>query len=110
MKSLSNCKYGPFQTSPDRGGFSTHSPCYAMRLLLLFSFLKIEKLLNCFSLQQVRAVQGKSPFGGLRGRLLCAFISLRLFVKSFVLLCVFVSSWFNSSAQRQDISLNENWL
>ncbi len=28
----------------------------------------------------------------------------------FVLLCAFVSSWFNVSAQRQDISLNDNWL
>ncbi|MEJ8819857.1 malectin domain-containing carbohydrate-binding protein [Lacibacter sp. H407] len=27
-----------------------------------------------------------------------------------MLLCVFVSLWFNSSAQRQDISLNENWF
>jgi beta-galactosidase len=28
----------------------------------------------------------------------------------FVLLCAFVSSWFNCSAQRQDISLNDNWF
>ena len=28
----------------------------------------------------------------------------------FVLLCVFVSSWQNANAQRQDISLNENWF
>lgn len=30
-------------------------------------------------------------------------------VKTFVLLCVFVSLWFNSFSQRQDISLNNNW-
>lgn len=28
----------------------------------------------------------------------------------FVFLCAFVSLWFNSSAQRQDISLNNNWF
>ncbi|MFM2362374.1 MAG: hypothetical protein RLZZ316_1276, partial [Bacteroidota bacterium] len=30
-------------------------------------------------------------------------------VKSFVLLCAFMSLWLNSIAQRQDISLNNNW-
>ena len=30
-------------------------------------------------------------------------------VKFFVLLCAFVSLWFNSFAQRQDVLLNENW-
>lgn len=43
-------------------------------------------------------------------KILCAFTPLRLCVKSFVPLCVFVSLWFNSFSQRQDISLNENWL
>ncbi|MBL7737999.1 MAG: DUF4982 domain-containing protein [Chitinophagaceae bacterium] len=38
------------------------------------------------------------------------FASLRLCVKSFLLLCVFVSLWFNSFAQRRDISLNNDWL
>jgi hypothetical protein len=35
--------------------------------------------------------------------------TLRLCVKFFVLLCVFVTLCFNSFSQRQDISLNENW-
>jgi beta-galactosidase len=30
--------------------------------------------------------------------------------KTFILLCVFVSVWCNSLAQRQDISLNKDWL
>jgi beta-galactosidase len=30
-------------------------------------------------------------------------------VKFFVLLCVFVSLWFNSFSQREDILLNDNW-
>ena len=43
-------------------------------------------------------------------KILCVFAPLRLCVKFFVLLCVFVSSWFNVFSQRQDISLNDNWL
>jgi beta-galactosidase len=43
-------------------------------------------------------------------RALYFFASLRLCVKPFVLLCAFVSLWQTSLAQRQDISLNENWL
>ena len=43
-------------------------------------------------------------------KILCASAPLHLCVKSFVLLCVFVSLWFNSFSQRQDISLNKNWL
>lgn len=43
-------------------------------------------------------------------KILCGVAPLRLCVKFFVLLCVFVSLWFNASAQRQDISLNDNWL
>jgi beta-galactosidase len=42
-------------------------------------------------------------------KILCDVASLRLCVKFFVLLCVFVSLWFNVFSQRQDISLNENW-
>jgi beta-galactosidase len=38
------------------------------------------------------------------------FAPLRLCVKFFVLLCAFVSLWFNSFSQRQDISLNNDWL
>ena len=30
-------------------------------------------------------------------------------MRFFVLLCAFVSLWFNSFSQRQDILLNENW-
>ena len=42
--------------------------------------------------------------------LLCVFAkSLRLCVKPLMLLCVFVSPWFNSYAQRQDINLNNDW-
>ncbi len=41
---------------------------------------------------------------------LCASATLRLCVKFFVLLCVFVSLWFKTFSQRQDISLNENWF
>jgi hypothetical protein len=41
---------------------------------------------------------------------LCAFAHLRLCVKSLVLLCAFVSSCFHLNAQRQDISLNNDWL
>jgi len=37
------------------------------------------------------------------------FALLRLCVKSFVLLCVFMALWFNSFSQRQDISLNNDW-
>jgi beta-galactosidase len=36
--------------------------------------------------------------------------SVYLVVKSFVLLCAFVFLWFNAYSQRQDISLNSNWL
>ncbi|RXK58176.1 DUF4982 domain-containing protein [Lacibacter luteus] len=46
----------------------------------------------------------------LKHKFLCVSASLHLCVKPFVILFVFVSLWFNSSAQRQDISLNENWL
>ncbi|NCU03307.1 MAG: glycoside hydrolase family 2 protein, partial [Chitinophagaceae bacterium] len=63
-----------------------------------------------FEFKEVRAVRRNSPFGGFRGLLLCASASLRLCVKPFVLLCVFVSLWFNLFSQRQDISLNDNWL
>jgi hypothetical protein len=38
------------------------------------------------------------------------FAPLRLCVKPFVLLSAFVSLWFNSFSQRQDISLNNDWL
>ena len=38
-----------------------------------------------------------------------ALMPLRHCVKFFVSLCVFVSPWFNSSAQRQDINLNYDW-
>jgi beta-galactosidase len=41
--------------------------------------------------------------------LIALFAPLRLCVKFFVLLCVFLSLWFNSFSQRQDISLNNNW-
>ena len=34
---------------------------------------------------------------------------LRLCVKPFVLLCVLVTLWFNLTAQRQDINLNNDW-
>jgi hypothetical protein len=46
---------------------------------------------------------------------LCAFEipivigTLRLCVKPFLILCVFVSLWFNLKAQRQDINLNNDW-
>lgn len=42
-------------------------------------------------------------------KILCAFAPLRLCVKFFVLLCVFVSLWFTVFSQRRDISLNDNW-
>jgi len=35
--------------------------------------------------------------------------TLRLCVKSLILLCVFVSPWFNSYSQRLDINLNDSW-
>jgi beta-galactosidase len=41
---------------------------------------------------------------------LCVFAeSLRLCKKPLILLCAFVSLWFNSNAQRQDINLNNDW-
>ena len=41
---------------------------------------------------------------------LCAFAKpLRLCVKPLIFLCVFVSPWFNSYSQRQDINLNNDW-
>ncbi|QNA45671.1 malectin domain-containing carbohydrate-binding protein [Lacibacter sediminis] len=42
-------------------------------------------------------------------KILCAVAPLRLCVKFFVLLCVFVSLWFTVFSQRRDISLNDNW-
>src|SRR5436190_2791793 len=36
--------------------------------------------------------------------------SLRLCVKPLIFLCAFVSLWLNSKSQRQDISLNNDWL
>jgi hypothetical protein len=42
---------------------------------------------------------------------LCDFAkSLRLCVKPLIFLCAFVSLWLNSQSQRQDISLNNDWL
>ena len=109
MESL-NKSHSPLQTSPERGGFAAHSHRFA-KLLMVFvctqNFMDA-KFYQVFS--EARAVFGKSPFGGLRGLVLCAFAPLRLCVKFLFLLCVFVSLWINSSAQRQDISLNDNWL
>jgi len=43
----------------------------------------------------------RTPLRGAGGLSLC--------VKPLILLCVFVSPWFNSYAQRQDINLNNDW-
>jgi beta-galactosidase len=66
----------------------------------------MERLNNCKSIFFSRK---DAKTQSLRHKILCAFAPLRLCVK-FISLCVFVLLWFNSSAQRQDISLNNNWL
>ena len=106
MERLNN---SPLPASPEGGRASALSPRFA-KLLTVFvctqNFMEA-KFYQVFT--EARAVFGKSPFGGLRGLLLCVFAPLRLCVKFFVLLCAFLSSWFNVFSQRQDISLNDNW-
>ncbi len=63
-----------------------------VRPLILFSI--IQRLRLQFLVQNIRSL--RTPLRGAGGPSLC--------------LCVFVSLCFNAYSQRQDISLNENWL
>jgi len=65
----------------------------------------MRRLSNCKSIFFLRK---DAKTQSLIHKILCAFAPLRLCMK-LVFLYVFVSLWFNSSAQRQDISLNDNW-
>ncbi len=93
MESLRNYRK-PLPTSPKAGGHSLHSPRYAKRLILFLHFFSNKVLQLKYTFRRDGAVRLNSPFRGLGG----------------LLLCVFVSLWENSYAQRQDISLNENWV
>ncbi len=78
VRSVHNSSTHP---NPSQEGITAHIPRFAKSLLLIVSFSKIKRLMNCFSFQQARAVLSQSPLRGVGG-----------------LLC-FVFLWFNSSAQ-----------
>lgn len=92
-----------------RNNFFWIISCIATIKLYLRRTLVLSFRYSAFVSRKVaRTNKHKTP--GLTPNSLCVFArSLRLCVKPFVLLCVFVSPWFNSNAQRIDINLNNDW-
>jgi beta-galactosidase len=95
-----------------RNIFFCVADCITTMMLLLRRTLVLHQVYSAFiSRKDAKFLKHKTQ-RNLSNHLFCAFAyPLRLCVKPFVLLCVFcVSLWFNLSAQRQDINLNDNWL
>ena len=96
-----------------------------MHRLNSYNFYLITSISNTIELLLRRTLQGSIHYSAFISRKdanvsqrrkerliqnLTSLFSLDLCVKSFVFLCVFVSPWFNSYSQRQDMNLNNDWL